>query len=334
MIVDRYYYGKLNSREQAIYRAFYKGLMDHKKIIPIPVKGSLSGDVAEKIFGAITRDNPLIYYLNQSAFNVVKDSLGHTAFCPQYFYDAKSVKKYNDKVEKTVNELAGKLKLTEGTDYEKELKIHDWICSNVEYDYDGDNKKDPGRVAAAHNILGVFANNKAQCEGIAKAVKVLLNAVDIKCIVVTGTAIEKGVPRNHAWNIVNIANDPYQVDVTWDIGAKGKNNKRIPYDYFNVTDRVMSKEHTSDEVMPVCSSSKLNYFSYNKLVFRNKSRILAYIENGLKKGMKEFYFKVEGKMDYKVLMVEIVKIATESGTGNQIKHIVNDKAGTCWIKVK
>ena len=117
MIVDRYYYGKLNNREQAIYRAFYKGLMEHKKIIPIPVKGNLSEDVVMRIFSAITRDNPLIYYLNQSAFNVVKDPLGHSAFSPQYFYDEKSVKKYNKKIEETVNDLAGKLKLTEGTDY-------------------------------------------------------------------------------------------------------------------------------------------------------------------------------------------------------------------------
>ena len=333
MIVDRYYYGKLNNREQAIYRAFYKGLMEHKKIIPIPVKGNLSEDVVMRIFSAITRDNPLIYYLNQSAFNVVKAPLGHSAFSPQYFYDEKSVKKYNKKIEETVNDLAGNLKLTEGTDYEKEVKIHDWICENVEYDYDGDNKKEPGRMAATHNILGVFANHKAQCEGIAKAVKVLLNAVDIKCIVVTGTAVEKGIPCNHAWNIVSIANDPYYLDVTWDIGAKGKGNDRIPYDYFNITDRIIGKDHTADHVMPACSSSKLNYFSFNKLVFRSKSRILAYVSSGLEKGIREFYFKVEGKMDFKDLVIEIAKISEDKGFGSQVIHIVNDKAGTCWVKV-
>lgn len=45
---------------------------------------------------------------------------------------------------------------------------------------------EPARVVLSHNIVGVFAKQKAKCEGIAKAVKVLLNAVDIKCIVAIG----------------------------------------------------------------------------------------------------------------------------------------------------
>ena len=37
MIVDRYYYHQLNKQEQAIYKAFYNGVMAHQEIIPIPV---------------------------------------------------------------------------------------------------------------------------------------------------------------------------------------------------------------------------------------------------------------------------------------------------------
>lgn len=334
MIVDRYYYSKLNDREKALYRAFYDGLMEHKEIIPMPVKGKVSQKVANSIFRAITRDNPLIYHLNQSAFNIVHDSMGHVAFCPQYFYDSDQVKDYNKKLQSKVNELAHKLKLTEGTDYEKEVRIHDWICTNVKYDYSGDNRKDPGRVAAAHNVLGVFANHQAQCEGIAKAVKVLLNAVDIKCIVVTGTAIEKGVKYNHAWNIVNIANDPYQVDVTWDIGAVGNNKDHIAYDYFNITDKTINKDHTPDQVMPACNSTKMNYFSFNKLSFGNKSRIIEYISDGIKKGVWEFYFKAEGKIDFNKLIIEIAQLAADKDKGSKVIHIINEKTGTCWLRVK
>ncbi len=41
--------------------------------------------------------------------------------------------------------------------------------------------KDSVRVIVAHNIIDVFAHHRAQCEGIAKAVKVLLNSVDVIC---------------------------------------------------------------------------------------------------------------------------------------------------------
>ena len=48
MIVDRYYYAQLNKQEQAIYKAFYKGLMAHEDIIPIPIRGQLSKEVFNK----------------------------------------------------------------------------------------------------------------------------------------------------------------------------------------------------------------------------------------------------------------------------------------------
>ena len=199
MIVDRYYYHQLNKQEQAIYKAFYDGVMAHEEILAIPVRCKFSQDSFERIFMAVTRDNPLIYFLNQSACSTASDVFGHIAICPQYFFSKEKVKAYNRKIEKVVNELAGQLRLLECSDYEKELRIHDWICRNIEYDYEGTDKSKLSRVIASHNILGVFAHHKAQCEGIAKAVKVLLNAVDVKCIVATGNAVKNGESIPHAW---------------------------------------------------------------------------------------------------------------------------------------
>lgn len=86
MIVDRYYYHQLNKQEQAIYKAFYKGVMSHQEIIPIPVRGEFSQESSERIFMAMTRDNPLIYFLNQSACSTASDMFGRLAICPQYFF--------------------------------------------------------------------------------------------------------------------------------------------------------------------------------------------------------------------------------------------------------
>ena len=79
MIVDRYYYHQLNKQEQAIYKAFYKGVMSHQEIIPIPVRGEFSQESFERIFMAMTRDNPLIYFLNQSACSTASDMFGRLA---------------------------------------------------------------------------------------------------------------------------------------------------------------------------------------------------------------------------------------------------------------
>ena len=92
MTVDRYYYHQLNESERTIYKAFYDGLMEYKQIIPIPVKG-ISQEQFTKIYAAITRDNPLIYYMNQSACNLAADGFGHTAICPQYFFSKAKIEK-------------------------------------------------------------------------------------------------------------------------------------------------------------------------------------------------------------------------------------------------
>lgn len=334
MIVDRYYYAQLNKQEQAIYKAFYKGLMAHEDIIPIPIRGQLSKEVFNKIFRAMTRDNPLIYYVNQSACNWATDMYGHTAICPQYFYNKDTVKKYNRNIEKTVNNLAGQLRLTEGTDYEKELRVHDWFCNNVNYDFKGTDMDNPARVILSHNIVGVFAKQKAQCEGIAKAVKVLLNAVDIKCIVATGDADADGSREHHAWNVVDIDGNPYQVDVTWDIGAsKG----RVSYDYFNVTDEIIGKTHKLEDKVPECTSLKDNYFERNKLTFKSKSQLIAYITREITQGQTEFYFRLDG-MFMKMRRSELAGIVTKLAAGGngkavRVQQVYNEKVGTCWIRI-
>ena len=305
MIVDRYYYQQLNKQEQAIYKAFYNGAMSHQEIIPIPVRGEFSQESFERIFMAMTRDNPLIYFLNQSACSTASDMFGRLAICPQYFFTKEKVKEYNRNIENVVNELAGQLHLPECNDYEKELRVHDWICRNVAYDYKGADKNKVSRVIASHNILGVFAHRKAQCEGIAKAVKVLLNAVDVKCIVVTGDSIKNGQSVPHAWNIVDINREPYQLDVTWDIGVTGQNKQSMVYDYFNLTDELMNQDHKADSSLPICRSKKANYYVQRGCSFQMRHRLMAYIDRLIEKNETIYEFRAEGRLNKSAIEKEV-----------------------------
>lgn len=338
MIVDRYYYHQLNKTEQVIYKAFYKGVMSHQDVIPIPIKGTLTQEMFHRVFIALTRDNPLIYFLNQTACSIAQDANGHTAICPQYFFSEEVIKKYNKKIENEVNNLAASLKLTEGSEYEKERKVHDWMCKYVSYDENGGDIKDIARVIATHNIIGVFAHHSAQCEGIAKAFKVLLNAVNVKCIVVTGEAIEKGNSGPHAWNIVNIDNTPYQVDVTWDIGASGKSKDRMAYDYFNITDEMMRIDHTPDANLPKCDCLELNYFTKNRCYFKTKHQVLEYINKSLQHGNTVLYYRVNSHIAVNSLMNEVVacierEMQDKEQGYKRILQRVNAKLGIYWVKI-
>lgn len=338
MIVDRYYYNQLNESEQAIYRAFYDGVKSHKDIIPIPVKGKFTEDVFNKIFAAITRDNPLIYYLNQSACNMAQDMFGHVAICPQYFFDKAKVKEYNRKIEETVNALAAQMELTKGNDYEKAQKVHDWLCMNVEYDMLGADMNEPVRVITSHNIIGVFAYHRAQCEGIAKAVKVLLNAVDVRCIVATGVAHSERENGPHAWNIVNLDNTPYHMDVTWDIGANGKLKDRMAYDYFCITDEMLGIDHVPDDNLPKCDSDEMNFFVKNKCFFKTKVQVMAYVAAMIRRGHTDLYFRVSPQMNIKLLTNDIGnlamrELANKGHRGIKIQQRLNEKMGICWIGI-
>lgn len=338
MIVDRYYYHQLNRQEQEIYRAFYAGVMAYEDIIPIPMRGKLSQESFERIYMAMTRDNPLIYFLNQSACSTASDMFGHIAICPQYFFSKEKVKEYNRKIEKAVNELAGKLQLLECGDYEKERRIHDWICKNIAYDYEGADKTKISRVIASHNILGVFAHHKAQCEGIAKAVKVLLNVVDMKCIVVTGNSVKNGECVPHAWNIVNIDGEPYQLDVTWDIGISGKEKHQVMYDYFNLTDELMERDHKADCELPKCKAKAANYYVQNKCSFSMKYRLMAYIDKLVDQQANVIEFRVESKLNKTVSEKDVSdfilqKLQEQGKNRTGIRTCVNRSLGVYRIEI-
>ena len=334
MIVDRYYYNQLNKQEQEIYKVFYKGLQDCKEIIPIKGSKGITQETVYRIFTAISDDNPLIYYLNQSVISIAEDSNGNIAICPKYFFTKEKIHEYNKKIQDTVNKLAVKLNLTEGSELDREKKVHDYLCNNVVYDYDGADMNDPAQVILSHNIIGVFAHRRAQCEGIAKAVKVLLNAVDVKCIIVSGKATtDDGRIVEHAWNMVNIDGIPSHLDVTWDIGASKKD--AISYDYYNVTDTQIKRNHRIFGKMPACDSEKNNYFRMGDLVFKSRRAIKAYIEKGLKAGERMFYFRVDGSLKPQEIINDMAefggRIIQKQGCRGYCSQIMNVKMKTCRI---
>ena len=160
-------------------------------------------------------------------------------------------------------------------------------------------------MIASHNILGVFAHHKAQCEGIAKAVKVLLNAVDVKCIVVTGDSVKRGQCVPHAWNIVNIDGEPYQLDATWDISTTGQNKQFVVYDYFNLTDELMNQDHKADSSLPICRSKKANYYVQRGCSFQMRHRLMAYIDRLIEKNERIYEFRAEGRLNKSAIEKEV-----------------------------
>ena len=111
------------------------------------------------------------------------------------------------------------------SDVDKVRAIYLWLTKNVSYDnglvsgpatttYDW-------YIFASYYLEGVFDNGIAVCDGISKAFCVLAGLEDIKCVQITGDAVQGSSTIGHAWNKVYIdANGDgrktwYVTDATW-----------------------------------------------------------------------------------------------------------------------
>ena len=97
------------------------------------------------------------------------------------------------------------------TDVQKLMAIYEWLILNIQYD----NKAldESGHISAqtaktydSWYLEGVFNNQKAVCEGFAKALLVMAKIEGIPAIFVTG--------NNHAWNKVYVDGKWYGIDST------------------------------------------------------------------------------------------------------------------------
>lgn len=335
MITDRYYYMRLSEPEKRIYQVLYKGVKNLEEEIPID---GIYPDVnaVNRIYDALTADNPLLYYFNQSCLTVNTTKSG-TILVPQYFCSHEQIETYNGRIQAIVNQLMMELQLERATDSEKVRKIHDYFCQNIKYDREALQSQQMNRQVASHSIIGVFARNRAVCEGIAKAVKLLLNTANVKCIVVNGNAeLEENIP--HMWNIIKINGEPYHLDVTWDL-ANSKDG-RICYDYYCLSDMLIQNDHSDFKGIPSCDSENENYFVRNHLVFRDQHSLSRYVRYGLQCNQMNFYFRYVGKESMESVVHELVELLSQEmirvGQKARIRSLMNpaQEIGRVFIEIR
>lgn len=155
------------------------------------------------IYYAVVNDHPDLYYVRTGyGVSYQTNSKLITKISPQYFQNIDD-EAFQDGVQEA------KAAVTEDMDdLQKAIAIHDYIVLNCEYDKE--RLADKTIPKESYGAYGVLANRIAVCQGYALAYKYLLNEYGIECYIVTSDTM------NHAWNIVRIGDELYQVDATWD----------------------------------------------------------------------------------------------------------------------
>lgn len=246
----------MSSLEQEAYKIIYNGLK--KRLYEIVVPSELVSAQIQEIYLRVLYDNPLFFFVNQTVIRMVGQS-GFHILLPEYLYTSSQIVAISKDIRNIVDRIVIKAQTFACDEFRLEKYLHDSIVKSVAYDYDSLKKND---CFNAHSVVGAFLENKAVCEGISKAFKLLCNEFGIKCIVAVGKANQEGdfnVNDYHAWNVVKIGNESYHVDVTWD-NMYDRGLQHISYDYFNVTTEQIMLDHQPIIKLPMCNSTRLNYF--------------------------------------------------------------------------
>ena len=287
--VNKYFYDQLDDYSKTIYKALEANKEQMKTGTAQIELGASFSDLleqedGEKLLGEYYQsavesylyDNPDVFYItanklylnmetitkrSKKSYNVYINNGKHPNYFADGFTSEEQVKEAIAQVEQIKNQIVAQ---KTGDTYTDIKMVHDYIVNNAEYDT-------TLAQPYIYNLYGTLVKHKSVCEGYAESFKYLLDALEIPCIIVIGEATNaSGETENHAWNYVQIYEQWYAVDTTWDdpvIIGNGKVSNESKYRYFLRGSSRMNQEHTPNPQLTdggkVYEYPRLRIYDYN-----------------------------------------------------------------------
>ena len=309
--MEQYYYNHMDKQKQAAYHGILQGITSLVDEFQIP---ALDGEDLYNVFFQLRLDHPEIFWVTGYKYRYYKDS-PNIIFIPEYLFDKGKIKEHQKAMKSRVEKLVRPAQSL--SEWEKEKYVHDFICQNVHYD--------KLKKAYSHEIIGPLGQGVGVCEGIAKAVKVLLDALGVWCVIaICGNNPEKGIKYRHTWNIVRIGGAYYHLDATFD-NTLGKSDKveDIRYDYFNLDDGHIFKDHEPlIAVAPHCTDHDHFYYKEKKLSFTKTEDVYKRSLQAAKKG-KTLTFHWRGGYLTREVLNELLRLIRKVGEEKNKTAVVN-----------
>ena len=262
-----YYFNTLTDDQKKMYTAVAIAVKNIEQVAK--VKGyvnNVDDDIvkdAAVAMEAFFADHPETFYVDMEyEVFTIKSVLGRDVEIKLKYTsdDKKVIKEQIKSVSSKVDEIISGL--TSTNEIDKEIELHDKLCDIIDYYAYTDINKIP---QDKHTIYGALINKSAVCDGISKAMQILLDRCNIENILVIGK-----IDELHAWNLVKLEDEWYNLDLTSDKSIKG-DTKYIIHSYFNVTSYEIEKTHSIEnkENLPVAMGTKYNYYTYKDLYIKN-----------------------------------------------------------------
>ena len=249
IMIDKYsvdlYFSQLGEKDtvdnQEVYvRELRDAMLQRKEKVQLKFKGS-SNEVHEFVGAAIDQAFLIDDPKNSSDFDYLRYCYKGTEITIQGILDSYNITyvfNYNEsleetkQVDKTIARLLKSFDIQSLSEYDKVKMIHDYIITNAAYDVEVINN------SAYDNLL----LRNSVCQGYAMLFYKMALEAGMECRIITGTG--KGV--SHAWNIVKIGKEWYNIDCTWDDPVSSDNRSHLEYNYFLKSNREFVN-HIRDE---------------------------------------------------------------------------------------
>ena len=304
--MEPFYYTRMTKAQQAAYHVIMQGanaLLDEFQIPRIE-----SAELYD-VFFRLRLDHPEIFWMTGFQYKYYQDS-PNLIFVPEYLFDKNKIREHQKAMTARVEKLARAAK--DLSELEKEKYIHDFICENVTYD--------KLKKAYSHEIIGPLGHGVGVCEGIAKSVKVLCDALGIWCMIaVCGNNPEKGIKYRHTWNIVKIGGTYYHLDATFDntLGKHSAAGQEIRYDYFNLDDKKIFRDHEPlIAPAPACTNGDHFYYREKKLSFTKEEDVYKRSLQAAKKG-RTLTFQWRGGYLTREVLEKLLDLLRKAGEEKQ-----------------
>ena len=202
-----FYREQLTANEKSAYDEVYKALMNASPSLDIITR--IKQKELYRVMEAMWYDNPEIFWWSCQYCYYYNSDGTITRIMFEYLFPKEEMRARSRAFLNMSLPIIFYANLLE-SDMDKAKYVHDYLCLSIDYDWDAYNSgKYGGKLQSAYSAVVEY---KTVCAGYSRAFAYYMQQLKIPCTVLHGSG--------HAWNMIEIAGDFYQMDVTWDDGKQ------------------------------------------------------------------------------------------------------------------
>ena len=192
--------------------------------------------------------------------------------------------------------IAKELELENLSDIDSIIAVHDYLILNTVYD---EKTFLSGASGVSHYAEGLLLHGQAVCSGYASTFQLLMMLAEIPC--------EYVWTDTHAWNLVQLENEWYHIDVTWDDPTPDQPGV-VVYTHFMMTDEEIAqlKDHQSWScecgVPHDCDDEAYRLYPYAKFMCTSEAEATALIQQQATEEILTLIYPVDSPLSEELLL--------------------------------